>query len=95
MTGTEKAIMIILFTFVYLCMGFILLWVLSYQEDKKKDREKIDNFVFIMKNHLAMLIKHKEEINGTLCEVYKIRDEIKDLESKKSKKKVSSKEIQE
>lgn len=85
MTGIEKAIMIILFTFTYLFMGFILLWVLSYQKDKKRDNTNAnENFKNLWKQCDDLIVKY-DSLN---YEFKQLQEKYNELNSKKNKRRV-------
>ena len=84
MTGIEKSIIIVLFALIFIVLGFIILWMVSFYRDRKRDRENIkliygleSNILNQQENEIGQLFQMCEDLTK---EIDKLKKKRKDKE---------------
>jgi len=82
MTGIDKSIIIVLFTLIFLVLGFIILWTVSLYRDRKRDRGNIKQMHGL---EASILNDQENEIKQLFQMCENLTKEIDKLEKKKKK----------
>lgn len=82
MTGIDKSIIIVLFALVFLVLGFIILWMVSFYRDRKRDRENIKQIYDL---ESSILSQQEDEIEQLFQMCENLTKEIDKLKNKKKK----------
>jgi len=76
MNGTEKAIVIMLFIFLYISIGFILLWAIVDQKDRKKDKDNLSSILYLMNN---IIDDQSVNIYNIIRELEQLKEKMNDI----------------